>query len=69
MALVEWLGALDAQGWEFARQVLQRGIAAVFAVAFLSTLLQFPALLGENGLLPVPDFLRRAYARRRCGRK
>ena len=61
---MEWLGALDAQGWEFARQALQRGIAAVFAVAFLSTVLQFPALLGEHGLLPVPDFLRRAYARR-----
>lgn len=57
---MEWL---DAEGWEFARQVLQRGIAAVFAVAFLSTLLQFPALLGERGLLPVPDFLQRAHAR------
>lgn len=31
--------------------------AALYAVAFLSTLNQFPALLGERGLLPVPAFL------------
>ncbi|MFA7498085.1 MAG: lipase maturation factor family protein [Leucobacter sp.] len=40
-----------------AREVLQRGIAALFLVAFLSTLNQFPALLGERGLLPAPRFL------------
>lgn len=47
----------DARDYEFARQVLQRGTAALYAVAFLSTLNQFPALLGERGLLPVPAFL------------
>jgi len=41
----------------FAREVLQRGIAALFAVAFLSTLNQFRPLLGERGLLPAPDLL------------
>ena len=53
-ALLAWL---DAPHAELARQVLQRGTAAVFAVAFLSTLLQFPALLGERGLLPAPHYI------------
>ena len=48
---------LDAPHAELARQVLQRGTAAVFAVALLSTLLQFPALLGERGLLPAPRYI------------
>ncbi|BDZ44758.1 hypothetical protein GCM10025866_06670 [Naasia aerilata] len=48
---MEWLAATD---YELARQVLQRGIAAVYLIAFLSTAAQFPALLGERGLLPVP---------------
>ncbi len=47
----------DARDYEFARQVLQRGTAALYAIVFLSTLNQFPALLGERGLLPVPAFL------------
>ncbi len=55
--MVEWAAWLDAPEYEFARQVLQRGIAALYFVAFLSSLNQFPALLGERGLLPVPDFL------------
>lgn len=54
---VDWLTWFDAPEYEFARQVLQRGVAALYFVAFLSTLNQFPALLGERGLLPVPDFL------------
>lgn len=41
----------------FAREVLQRGIAALFFVAFLSTLNQFRPLLGERGLLPAPQLL------------
>jgi hypothetical protein len=40
------------------RLLLQRTLGAIYLVAFLSTLLQFPALLGERGLLPVPDFVR-----------
>ena len=54
---VDWLSWFDAADYEFARQVLQRGVAALFFVAFLSSLNQFPALLGERGLLPVPDYL------------
>ncbi|MFJ6114520.1 lipase maturation factor family protein [Agrococcus sediminis] len=53
-ALTTWL---DAPHAELARQVIQRGTAAIFAVAFLSTLLQFPALLGERGLLPAPRYI------------
>ncbi|GAA5481128.1 lipase maturation factor family protein [Haloferula sargassicola] len=44
-------------GW-FARLWFERGLAGLYAVAFLSALRQFPALLGERGLLPVPEFLR-----------
>lgn len=50
-----------AVDFEFARQVLQRGVAALYVVAFLSSLNQFPALLGERGLLPAPELL--AWAR------
>jgi hypothetical protein len=49
---------LTAPDAELARQVLQRGTAVVYLLAFVSTLRQFPALAGEHGLLPVPRFLR-----------
>ena len=48
-----YFGALDVP-----RLILQRGFAALFLVAFAGVLNQFPALLGERGLLPVPDYLR-----------
>ena len=57
---MDWFGGSD---YELARQVLQRGTAAIFLIAFASTFNQFPALLGERGLLPVPEFLRTAYGR------
>ena len=41
------------------RLVLQRGLAAIYLVAFVSALNQFPALLGEHGLLPVPRYVER----------
>ena len=41
------------------RLLLQRGLAAVYFVAFLSALNQFKALLGERGLLPAGDYLAR----------
>ncbi len=55
--MVSRMDWFDAQDYEFARQVLQRGIAVIFFVAFLSTANQFRALLGEHGLLPVPRLL------------
>lgn len=57
---MDWLDWFDAHDYEIARQVLQRGVAALAFVAFLSTLNQFRPLLGEHGLLPVPELLRRA---------
>ncbi|MCP2636209.1 lipase maturation factor family protein [Microbacterium sp. HD4P20] len=51
------MDGLAAVDFEFARQVLQRGIAALFVVAFASSLNQFRPLLGEHGLLPAPDLL------------
>src|SRR6185503_19549979 len=41
-----------------ARVLIQRGMAAVYLVAFLTVIRQFKPLLGESGLLPVPVFLR-----------
>lgn len=40
------------------RLLFQRGLAAIFLIGFAGALNQFPALLGERGLLPAPDFLR-----------
>lgn len=54
--MIEWFAAND---YDLARQVLQRGIAAIYLIAFLSTAAQFRPLLGENGLLPVRDFIAR----------
>jgi len=39
------------------RLLFLRGLGAIYLVAFVSALNQFPALLGERGLLPVRDFL------------
>ena len=54
VAVMDGFAAVD---FEFARQVLQRGIAALYLVAFVSTLNQFRPLLGEHGLLPAPELL------------
>ncbi|MBO1267375.1 lipase maturation factor family protein [Arthrobacter cavernae] len=54
---MDWVSWFEAPEYGFARQVLQRGTAALYFIALLSTLNQFPALLGERGLLPVPRYL------------
>ena len=54
--MMAWLGSGD---YDLARFVLQRGIAAIYLLAFVSSARQFPALLGEHGLLPVPRYLAR----------
>ena len=41
------------------RLVFQRALAAIYLIAFVVTLRQFRPLLGERGLLPVPDFIAR----------
>ncbi|MBW3641433.1 MAG: lipase maturation factor family protein [Actinobacteria bacterium] len=47
----------DAPGYWLARLVFQRGLAAIYVVAFLVAVNQFRPLLGERGLLPTPSFL------------
>jgi Lipase maturation factor len=48
---------LEAPDYWLTRWFLERAIAAIYVVAFLVAVNQFPALLGENGLLPAPRFL------------
>src|SRR5690349_10478199 len=40
-----------------ARFLLERGIAAIYLVAFVVALRQFPALCGERGLEPAEEYL------------
>ena len=54
----EWFVA--PQYW-LARQALQVGIAVVYLIAFIGAARQFRALIGERGMLPVPDFVARAH--------
>ena len=51
---------MDGYFGEFriANLLFQRSLAAVYCVAFLAAFNQFPALLGEHGLLPVPAFVK-----------
>ncbi|MBT2493236.1 lipase maturation factor family protein [Streptomyces sp. ISL-96] len=51
---MEWFS--DGDYW-LGRMVFQRGLALVYFVAFLSSVNQFRALIGEHGLLPVPRFV------------
>ncbi|MFF2780692.1 lipase maturation factor family protein [Streptomyces sp. NPDC058052] len=53
---MEWFTAPEL--W-LGRTVFQRGLAVLYCVAFLSAALQFRALIGERGMLPVPEYLRR----------
>ncbi|PZE91756.1 lipase maturation factor family protein [Curtobacterium sp. MCBD17_008] len=62
MDLQTWTSWAGAEDYDVARFVLQRGVAAIACLAFLSAVAQFPALLGERGLLPVPRFMERRYA-------
>ncbi|MFD7291738.1 lipase maturation factor family protein [Streptomyces sp. NPDC059897] len=53
---MDWFG--DADMW-LARLVFQRGLAALYLVAFVAAALQFRALIGERGMTPVPRFVAR----------
>ncbi|MDK0523594.1 lipase maturation factor family protein [Streptomyces sp. ML-6] len=48
-----------ADGYWLSRLIFQRALAGVYLFAFLTAALQFRALIGERGMLPVPDLLRR----------
>ncbi|MFC9315520.1 lipase maturation factor family protein [Streptomyces nigra] len=53
---MDWFVAPE---YETSRLVFQHALAGVYLVAFLTAALQFRALLGEHGLLPVPRFVAR----------
>ncbi|MYT74784.1 MULTISPECIES: lipase maturation factor family protein [unclassified Streptomyces] len=59
---MDWFSASDS-AW-LGRLVFQRGLAALYLVAFAGAALQFRALIGERGMLPVPEFLERVPWRR-----
>ena len=56
------LNAYFGNVW-LSRLLLQRGMAAIYFVAFLAVVNQFKPLLGERGLLPVPEYLQQASSR------
>uniref|UniRef100_UPI00073F2708 lipase maturation factor family protein n=1 Tax=Streptomyces specialis TaxID=498367 RepID=UPI00073F2708 len=58
---MDWIAHPDA--W-LSRLVLQRGLAAVYLVAFLSAAREFRVLAGERGLTPAPAYLRAVPFRR-----
>jgi hypothetical protein len=58
-----WQGLFSSEYW-LARFAFQRGLALIYLLAFLVALNQFRPLVGERGLLPVPEFLRYAGFRR-----
>lgn len=53
------MGWFSAPEYWLGRLVLERGIAAVYLIAFVAAARQFRALIGEHGMLPVPRFLAR----------
>ncbi|MER7108680.1 lipase maturation factor family protein [Streptomyces sp. NPDC000229] len=55
---MEWFWFTSSDYW-LSRLVFQRALAGVYLVAFLCAALQFRALIGERGMLPVPAHLRR----------
>jgi len=54
----------EAPDYWLARLVFQRALAAIYVIAFLVAAHQFTPLLGERGLLPVPDYVRAVPFRR-----
>jgi hypothetical protein len=56
-----WLpaGWFWAPGYWFGRLAFERGLAAIYVIAFTAAALQFRGLLGSRGLLPIPRYLRR----------
>ncbi|MFG2183266.1 lipase maturation factor family protein [Streptomyces abikoensis] len=51
---MEWF---TASGYWLSRLLLTRGLAAIYLVGFVSAALQFRALIGERGMLPVPQYV------------
>ncbi|WP_058041374.1 lipase maturation factor family protein [Streptomyces roseifaciens] len=61
---MEWF---TVSGYWLSRLVLQRALAGIYLVAFLAAALQFRALIGERGMLPVPRLVRHVPFRRAPG--
>jgi hypothetical protein len=55
---VRWDWFTDSDYWA-SRLASQRMLAAIYFVAFVIAANQFRALIGTNGLLPDPRFVRR----------
>ncbi|UXA07519.1 lipase maturation factor family protein [Mycobacterium sp. SMC-2] len=53
------MGWFSAPEYWLGREVLERGVAVVYLLAFVAAAAQFRALIGENGMQPVPRFLAR----------
>ncbi|MGW0734956.1 lipase maturation factor family protein [Streptomyces sp. NPDC002851] len=51
---MEWF---TEPGYWLSRLIFQRAVAALYLVAFLGAALQFRALIGERGMLPVPRYV------------
>ena len=58
------MGWFTASEYWFGRLVLERGVGAVYLIAFVAAARQFRALIGEHGMLPVPQFLAQRSLRR-----
>jgi len=58
------MGWFSAPEYWLARLVFERLLGLTYLIAFVGTALQFRALLGERGLLPVPRFLQAVPFRR-----
>ena len=58
---MDWFTAPE---YWMSRLVFQRALAGVYLMAFLTAALQFRALIGERGMLPVPRHLERVPFRR-----
>ena len=50
---------LTAPDYTIARFLIERGLAVIYAIAFIVALKQFPVLCGERGLQPAPRLLAR----------
>lgn len=51
------MGWFSAPEYWLSRLVLERGVATIYLIAFVAAAMQFRALIGEHGLLPIPRFL------------
>jgi Lipase maturation factor len=58
------MGWFTAPEYWFGKLVLERGVGAVYLIAFVVAARQFRALIGEHGMLPVPQFLAQRSVRR-----